>query len=142
MVRSCTFKCSPFCLFPILEASNNVYFNQTILNTTTSAARPALNHPEYFEQEPESMNFLSDQLDLSLNDFFKTFNSSESNSSLSTNFSTFNNLTAVKTLNHTPHHIPNSILISHEGVRVFNTNATNNYDTDTEFKVGSPRLLD
>ncbi len=122
--------------FLILEASDNIYFNQTILESNTnSTVVPSLNHQEYFQQEPESINFLSDQLDLSLDDFFKTFNGSQSSSSLSTNFSTFNNLTdsknltsgidQMKTSNQPSHHIPNSILISHDDVRVLNTNATN-----------------
>ncbi len=130
------FSDSYHCFFLILEASDNIYFNQTILESNTnSTVVPSLNHQQYFQQEPESINFLSDQLDLSLDDFFKTFNGSQSSSSLSTNFSTFNNLTdsknltsgidQMKTLNQPSHHISNSILISHDDVRLFNTNATN-----------------
>ena len=100
-----------------IENSNNIYFDQTILaNTTTEISQPIhLNcapfHQNQFSQQQspslvtstsvnqsaESLNFLSDQLDLGLCDIFKTFDGSQENSSMN-NFTSFNNMTSNKNM--------------------------------------------
>lgn len=103
----------------LTESTNNIYLDQTVLSTTASSNST---HPQqsnnaiysndsqnidnqFYNQQvvlsatnqtrgenDSSLNFLTDQLDMSLTDIFRTFNGSQMTNSLLTNFTQFNNV--------------------------------------------------
>lgn len=130
-----------------MSNQNTVYFNQTILNNNTENSlinthlrnqtvisimhnnsdntRMSQNENQTMEQnETISLNFLSDQLDLSLNDIFKTLDNTQTN-----NFTTFNNLT---NKNHSTCIMNKSVLLSHDDIKNFNVNNSSNIDLKKE----------
>lgn len=102
----------------LTESTNNIFLDQTVLSTTASSNST---HPQqsnniysndsqnidnqFYNQQvvlsatnqtrgenDSSLNFLTDQLDMSLTDIFRTFNGSQMTNSLLNNFTQFNNV--------------------------------------------------
>lgn len=129
------------------QNSDNIYFNQTILTNSSIENNHSVQSnnleakKQLFQSSPnqisnhndsESLNFLSDQLDLSLGDIFKTLNNNQINNSAN-NFTSFNTIvTDNKNMmssnmikNYADQQLPASVLLSHDDVKTFNDRTSN-----------------